>query len=539
MTTNKYLKLELMIGVLLLLQACDQGQDNSYTITGQLQTVYVEPVSDEGDSSEIDEDTVDWGASKIVVTKEITNSAGDSEVVELGSGTFDDDEVTLRGNVDHPTKVTIYVETDGADPLTLDAVIAPDVNISFLLVQYPPFDSASLEFFGASRKVMDPANKFSISGDLSSIDANLERATLRVTAWEYDNIGEQQTLNYGRVFLDNGMFVIEADVEEPRVVNIAVLVPMSRESTQCRAIIEPGTEMEIVAQSSWLYDLTAISGTGKHAQIVEKWSQSEEYLKIEAEYRVAYQEYQTNAQNDEDLADMAVEETPKYRELSRDLSRIRNEHLEDVAANTENPMDSLLALELNAYWGKEEALSIYDRLSTSLDADLVMRRVTHDRNFHAAHLESVGINRSLVVGKQAPDFTLPNLEGEQISLDELQTKNEFVLVDFWASWCGPCIESIPALKDLYKSYHESGFEIVSISVDDQHDAWAEGSNENELPWVNLGELKGFRGEIATSYGVTFIPKSYLLDHEGQIVQKDLEPKQLEAWLTEKYGNGTD
>ena len=536
---NKILRFTLLIWWTFLLFACEQGANNSFTITGKLDTVHV-PLTDGSDqTSEIDENTVDWSGAKVVVTQEVSNSAGEIETVELAAGTFDNNELTLSGSVDQPTEVKISVETDGADPLTLNAVIAPDANISLMLVEYPAFNSASMEFFGASRKVMNPANGFSISGDLSSIDADLERATLRVTAWEYDNIGEQQTLNYGRVFLDNGQFVIEADVAEPKVVNILVIVPASQQHTQFHAIVEPGAEIEIVAQSTWLYNLTPISGTGKHAQIVESWQQSEEYLEIEQEYRVAYQEYQSKTQNDEDVTDSAEGETPKYRELSKELGRIRNEYLENVAANAEDPMDSLLALELSAYWGKEEALPIFDRLSKSLDKDLVMRRVTHDRNFHAAHLENVGINRSLVVGKQAPEFTLPNLEGEQISLNDLQQKNEFVLVDFWASWCGPCIESIPALKDLYASYHESGFEIVSISVDDHYDAWAEGSDDNELPWVNLGELKGFRGDIATSYGVTFIPKSYLLDNEGQIVQKDLQPKQLEDWLAETYGEITD
>ncbi|MXW07623.1 MAG: TlpA family protein disulfide reductase, partial [Gammaproteobacteria bacterium] len=120
-------------------------------------------------------------------------------------------------------------------------------------------------------------------------------------------------------------------------------------------------------------------------------------------------------------------------------------------------MDALLALELSAYWGKEEALPIYDRLTNSLDKDLVMRRVTHDRNFHARNLASRGIDRSLVVGKSVPDFTLPNLSGETISLSDLQQKNDVVLVEFWASWCGPCIEAIPALKDLYSTYRKHGF----------------------------------------------------------------------------------
>ena len=479
------------------------------------------------------------GFSKNISNPEITNSVGEIETVELASGTFEDGVVTLNGDIEQPTEVKISTEIDGAESLTLDAVIAPEANLSFLLVEYPAFNSASIDFFGESRKVLDSSNRFSVFGDLSSIDGDLERATLRVTAWEYDKLGERVTLNYGRVLLDEGNFFIEASVDEPKVVNILVILPASQEHTQFHAIVEPGAEIEIVPQSSSLNDLSPVSGTGKHAQLVESWRQSEEYLGLKQEYQIAYQEYQENTQNGENSTSMAEEETPKYLELRRQLNRIRYDYLEDVASNTTDPMDALLALELSAYWGSEEALPIYDRLTKSLDKDLVMRRVTHDRNFHSQNLASRGIDRSLVVGKNVPNFTLPNINGEQISLDDLQQQNEIVLVEFWSSWCGPCIEAIPALKDLYSSYHKNGFEIVSVSIDDDQESWIEASEKYELPWTNLGELAGWDGEVATSFGVTFIPKNYLVNSLGEIVEKDLTTERLDDWLANRFEEKTE
>ena len=530
----KILQYSVLICLTMLLYACDQGQNNVYTISGTIETVQV-PLAEGGEEiPDVDEIAVDWGSAKIVVTHEITNSVGEIETVELAAGTFEDGEVTLSGDIDQPTEVEITAKTDGADPLTLDAVIAPEANLSFLLIEYPAFNSASMEFFGESRKVLNPANRFSISGDLSSIDDDLERASVRFTAWEYDYMGEQQTLNYGRVLLDEGNFFVEADVDEPRVVNILVILPASQKHTQFHAIVEPGAEIEIVPQSSWLNDLSPVSGTGKHAKLVESWRQSEEYLGLKQEFQIAYQEYQERTQNGEDSTGTAEEETPKYLELRRQLNRIRYDYLEDVASNATDPMDVLLALELSAYWGSEKALPIYDRLTKSLDKDLVMRRVTHDRNFHSQNLASRGIDRSLVVGKNVPNFTLPNLDGEQISLDDLQQQNEIVLVEFWSSWCGPCIEAIPALKDSYSSYHKHGFEIVSVSIDDDHESWIEASAEYELPWINLGELAGWDGEVATSFGVTFIPKNYLVNSLGEIVEKDLTTERLDEWLANRY-----
>lgn len=527
-----------LICLTLLLQACEQGSNNIYTITGTIETVEIPIAEGSEEIPDVDENTVDWGSAIIVVTQEITNSDGEIETVELASETFKDGEVTLRGDIDQPTEVKISAEIDGAEPQVLDAVIAPEKSISFLLTEYPASNSASMNFYGESRRVVDPANRFSVFGDLSSITADLERATLRVTAWEYDNLGERVTLNYGRVLLDEGQFFIEADGDEPRVVNILVILPASQEYTQFHAIVEPGAEIEIVPQSSSLKDLSPVAGTGKNAQLVESWRQSEEYLRLKQEYQIAYQEYQESSQIGEVSTD-TEEETPKYLELRRKLNRIRYDYLEDVASNTADPMDALLALDLGAYWGSEEALPIYDRLSKSLDKDLVMRRVTHDRNFHARNLASRGIDQSLVVGKHVPDFTLPNLKGEQVSLGDLQQKNEIVLVEFWASWCGPCIEAIPALKNLYSSYHKYGFEIVSVSIDDDQESWIEASEKYELPWTNLGELAGWNGEVATSYGVTFIPKNYLVNTQGEIVEKDLTSEKLDAWLESRYKETAD
>ena len=529
----KFTKFTLLVCLSLLLYACNQPQNSDYVITGILETVVVPASEGSGETSELAEKVSEWETAKFVVAQEITNVDGETETVELATGTFKDGEVTLTGNVDQPTKVKISAAIVGAEPLTLDAVIAPKAQISFKLIEYPRL-GAGLDFYGTSRRVLDPSNRFSVSGNLNSIDADLERATVEVSSWEHDEVGEDVDFDFGKVLLEDGKFFIEAEVNEPKFVNVLVVLPASREYTQFNAIIEPGAEIEIVAQSSWLYHLTPISGTGKNAQLVESWEQSDEYVSLQQEYRVAYQEYQDESQGGGNTTTTDETETPKYREIRGKLLSIQNDFLEDVASNADDPMDALLALELGAYWGKEEALPIYDRLARSLDKDLVIRRVTHARNSHASNLARRGIDRSLVVGKSAPDFTLPDLAGEQMALSELQKKNEFVLVEFWASWCGPCIGAIPALKDLYSSYHKHGFEIVSVSVDEDQESWIEASREHALPWINLGELEQWGGEVATSYGVTFLPKNYLLNSAGEIVQKDLTTENLDQWLANQY-----
>lgn len=143
-------------------------------------------------------------------------------------------------------------------------------------------------------------------------------------------------------------------------------------------------------------------------------------------------------------------------------------------------------------------------------------------------------DKKLVPGQKVSDFTLVNLDGEKVSLFDVLQENNTVLIDFWASWCGPCVASFPKLKELRTAYGHEGFEIVAVSIDRTRDEWAEGSKKYEVPWINLGELESWDGEIATMYGVHFIPKSYLIDSNGCILQKDLPIELLEDVIVSKF-----
>lgn len=143
-------------------------------------------------------------------------------------------------------------------------------------------------------------------------------------------------------------------------------------------------------------------------------------------------------------------------------------------------------------------------------------------------------DKKLVPGQKVSDFSLVDLAGEKVSLFDVLQENKTVLIDFWASWCGPCVASFPTLKELRANYGQDGFEVVAISIDRTHEEWAEGSEKYEIPWVNLGELESWDGDIATMYGVHFIPKSYLIDSEGCILQKDLPVDLLEKVLISEF-----
>lgn len=149
-------------------------------------------------------------------------------------------------------------------------------------------------------------------------------------------------------------------------------------------------------------------------------------------------------------------------------------------------------------------------------------------------------DKKLKPGEKAPTFTLPELNGQEIGLDDLLRKRDVVLIDFWASWCGPCIEQFPALKRLHSKYYDDGFEIVSISVDKEHDSWFDSSEKHKLPWTNLGEIttEGTKGPTPRAYGVSGIPRSFLIDTQGCILHTDIDMSELQSFLDARYADET-
>jgi len=128
-------------------------------------------------------------------------------------------------------------------------------------------------------------------------------------------------------------------------------------------------------------------------------------------------------------------------------------------------------------------------------------------------------------GEPAPELSLPGQNGEIVRLSDL--KGRVVLIDFWASWCGPCRKNNPHLVRLYHKYHERGLEIYGVSIDDNMSSWKQAVQHDQLEWVQVNDSKGWDAPSTILYGVDAIPASFLLDKNGIIKNKDLVGSNLE------------
>ncbi len=145
--------------------------------------------------------------------------------------------------------------------------------------------------------------------------------------------------------------------------------------------------------------------------------------------------------------------------------------------------------------------------------------------------------RSFTIGAPAPLFTAPTLEGEELSLESLRGK--VVLLDFWASWCGPCRRENPNVVRVYNRFKDQGFEILGISLDDRRERWEQAVAADKLEWLHVSDLQGWKSAYGQLYGVTSIPQTVLLDRDGNILARNLRGPDLERRLEEVFGGNPD
>lgn len=135
----------------------------------------------------------------------------------------------------------------------------------------------------------------------------------------------------------------------------------------------------------------------------------------------------------------------------------------------------------------------------------------------------------LEIGQPFIDFTLKTNEGEDVTLSEKVAQNKLTLVDFWASWCGPCRHENPVVKAAYEQFHELGFDVIGVSVDQDEAAWLQAVEEDELPWT---QVRDSENKVSEDYMIYYIPSNFLFDQNGTMVAKGLRGEDLVAKLAE-------
>ena len=143
------------------------------------------------------------------------------------------------------------------------------------------------------------------------------------------------------------------------------------------------------------------------------------------------------------------------------------------------------------------------------------------------------VEKKVAVGSKFIDFKLPGINGGTIALSDLVGKTDFVLVDFWASWCGPCMQFLPELQSFYSKHKGTNLEILGVSLDDNKEAWTSTVASHKISWKLVSDLKGWKCEGSRAYAVNSIPSTVLIDKSGKIVGKNLSIPEMEKLMLKK------
>lgn len=145
---------------------------------------------------------------------------------------------------------------------------------------------------------------------------------------------------------------------------------------------------------------------------------------------------------------------------------------------------------------------------------------------------SADAQKAIEIGKKAPEITMTKADGTAFSLSSL--KGKIVLIDFWATWCAPCVEEQPELKTLYDTYSDkvknNQFEILGISLDRNKESWQKAIDRFGIKWIQISDLKFWKSPVAKLYEVDELPFNIIIDGEGTILAKNLHGKDLEEFL---------
>lgn len=164
------------------------------------------------------------------------------------------------------------------------------------------------------------------------------------------------------------------------------------------------------------------------------------------------------------------------------------------------------------------------RLAARFPVDVTVSKLNQD---YDAWLKKQSI---AAIGKPAPLFSLPDTTGQKISLQSL--KGKYVLVDFWASWCGPCRKENPNIVKAYADFKDRNFTVLGVSLDDNKQAWLDAIYKDGLAWQQVSDLKKWESDVVSLYNIEAIPYNVLLDAEGKIIANNLRGEELQKKLAE-------
>lgn len=348
----------------------------------------------------------------------------------------------------------------------------------------------------------------------------LKNAPSKVVYLEETIISTGQTILKDSAAINaDGRFSMSVDVPGESVYNLRL-----QNEPAFATIINDAEKIDIEADFKKQYDFYDVSGSAASKGIKEYLAKINE---LQREKFNAYNQSDSIRKNKGDLSLAGSLET-RQKDITQQMKMIT---LQTVQQSGKAPF-SLFILATYQGMANNPGFRMY-----AFTAQELVGLLTEMINKFPGNNDIVNIKNSVEaqaskswIGKEAPEISLPNTEGKEIKLSSF--RGQYVLVDFWASWCGPCRRENPSVVEAYNRFRDKNFTVLGVSLDRQKEAWEKAIVEDNLNWTHISDLKYWQSVVVPVYRIESIPFNVLVDPEGKIVAENLRGSALDQKLSE-------
>lgn len=367
----------------------------------------------------------------------------------------------------------------------------------------------------------DGQTKFSVVGDVS----DMPEQTIYLERLDVVNIN-----NSSPEMIDStkttakGHFELKGKLEEPGIYLLRPQIQTNTNDPDKLIILSINGGSSIKIKSNWktmrLFEVQGSPSTNSLKNFLQIWR---EHIRDLNTIGMIMQDPKT-------VANDSIMEKAMLQEQSIRSSFVK--YIETYADTTKYLPNAIFAVQiLNIPVEKQFLSTFVDNLPARFPNDPMVEAYTKRYNNRLVELQQQrdAINNSPIGdGKQAPEISLPNTDGNEVSLSSLRGK--YVLVDFWASWCAPCRAENPNVVKAYNTYKDKNFTVLGVSLDDNKDKWLEAIKDDGLTWTHISDLKGWQSVVVRTYMIQGIPANVLLDPDGKIIGRNLRGPELQETL---------
>lgn len=359
-------------------------------------------------------------------------------------------------------------------------------------------------------------NEYTITGTVTGVENG---KTVILQKQDEEIMGKMIPVDTVKV--ENGKFEIKGTATEPSI----HFLKIESKQGQIDFILENG-DIKIAVDKDTL-GKSKVTGTYNNEELnkfkTETQAIQKDIQKKAMAFEQANMEKMTMAQQTKDTA--------VINQLMKEYAKIQDPIIEKYYSYSEqNPKSFVSALITLSLFNTPKPdfakiQKIYDGLTSELKNTKPGKAIK----------EKLDNRLAVEIGKKAPDFSAKNPEGKTVSLKE--SLGKVTIIDFWASWCGPCRQENPNVVALYNEFHDKGLNIIGVSLDREGEAesWKKAIEADKLTWTHVSNLKFWQDPIAKKYNITSIPATFILDASGKIVAKDLRGEELKAKVKELLG----